>query len=375
MTNIVVGRECITPSPGTPGEGGGEGMINSDRVKTLTPSLSHAYMGEGVRESSFLVFLKGFHMSDKFIPNADSDFKGMAMNFASKISADPEKYFVSKEDADALTAAVEAFLIALQENYGAARNKITAHKKSEARAKVEEIIRRLAHMIRANPKIDAAAKIVIRIKDRAPRSRKALCPLDPPKLRFVRALHEANGASPRHELRFKASDQWNKAKPDGAVRLELFVDLIPPDAPIPNNPGATPTGRPWYLRSFTKSPIVIEPPMARVPMRVVYWARWADSTGNVSQFSATAVGWIEGGNVSNRGIAFGNLGKGVRPLVEVDAPKQLMDESTYSIAVMEAHYLTVNTSAMREENPKLEVTVIKETKQIEGPREALEDAA
>src|SRR5690242_90192 len=77
--------------------------------------------------------------------------------------------------------------------------------------------------------------------------------------------------------------------------MELFVDLIPPDEPIPAYPGANLGGRPWYLRSFTRNPIIIAPPMPRVPMRVVYWGRWADSVGNVGPFSATTVGWIEGG--------------------------------------------------------------------------------
>jgi hypothetical protein len=55
-------------------------------------------------------------------------------------------------------------------------------------------------------------------------------------------------------------------------------------------------GTSLYLRSYTRSPIRLTPPMAKVPMRIVYWARWADSTGNVGPFSATAAAWIEGGN-------------------------------------------------------------------------------
>ena len=96
-----------------------------------------------------------------------------------------------------------------------------------------------------------------------------------------------------HELTFASLD--GKSKPPGAMRLELFVDLIPPDEEIPAYPGANHAGRPWYLRSYTRSPIKLTPPMARVPMCVVYWGRWADSTGNVGPFSATAVAWIEGG--------------------------------------------------------------------------------
>lgn len=158
-----------------------------------------------------------------------------------------------------------------------------------------------------------------------------------------------------------------KANPDGAVRLELFVDLVPPDEEVPAHPGAIHGGRPWYLRSYTRSPIVIAPPMARVPMRIVYWARWADSTGNVGPFSATAVAWIEGGNVS-------------RPAMRVRGPEtKLIEheseashrESTYTVALIEAHYLSFNanevsTGAQNREQPKLEATVMTEVKQIEG---------
>ena len=99
-----------------------------------------------------------------------------------------------------------------------------------------------------------------------------------------------------HELSFFDFTTRSTRKPEGAVRLELFVDLVLTDEPIPARPGANHGGRPWYLRSYTRSPIVLAPPMASVPMRVVYWGRWADSVGNVGPFSATAVGWIEGGS-------------------------------------------------------------------------------
>jgi hypothetical protein len=76
----------------------------------------------------------------------------------------------------------------------------------------------------------------------------------------------------------------------------LFVDLIRPDEQVPAHPGVTAAGRPFYLRSYARSPIRLTPPLASEPMRVIYWARWADAAGNVGPFSATAVGWIEGGS-------------------------------------------------------------------------------
>src|SRR4051812_16691012 len=65
-----------------------------------------------------------------------------------------------------------------------------------------------------------------------------------------------------------------------------------------NHPASNHGLRPWYWRSYTRSPIVLAPPMARVPMRVLYWARWADSMVNVGPFCSTVAGWIEGGSHS-----------------------------------------------------------------------------
>lgn len=291
------------------------------------------------------------------------------MNFAKNVADDPAKYHVAQEDVDALVTTVDAFLAALQANFSpVTRNQLTTRAKLESRAKAEEIIRRIGHMIRADNKIENSAKAVLRIRERAKRSRKSRCPVEPPRLTFVRARHTTTAATPMHELKFSSAESWGKSKPQGATRLELFVDLIPPEGPVPSNPGATASGRPWYLRSFTRSPIVIEPPMARVPMRVVYWARWADNTGNVGPFSQTVEGWISFSNQRARPVL---MGRQQAQLIKTDTSKQLVDESTYSVAVIEAHYLTVNTRAMREENPKLEApkleVTVREMKQIEGP--------
>jgi hypothetical protein len=79
------------------------------------------------------------------------------------------------------------------------------------------------------------------------------------------------------------------------VRVEIFVDLVPPGQPIPQFPGQYLGGRPWYLRSFSRSPCKVKHPMPPVPMLVVYWARWADAQGNVGPFSQTCIARPEGG--------------------------------------------------------------------------------
>jgi hypothetical protein len=166
-----------------------------------------------------------------------------------------------------------------------------------------------------------------------------VCPKEPPQLTFSRALHQGSSSTPMHELKFAAL-QWGKTKPEGATRLELFVDLVPPDAAIPSHPGSNHGGRPWYLRSYTRSPIVVEPPMTDSPMRVVYWGRWADSTGNVGPFSATVAGWIEGG--SRNGLPGSAAQYWGRPPKLPEEELREPVESTISVTVLQARVRQLN---------------------------------
>ena len=248
-------------------------------------------------------------------------------------------------------------------------------RQGRARAEAERIVRRLGGVLRLNPRIDGAIKVSLGIAPRAEPAKVLPCPQEPPRLRFVRALHEGNGATPVHELAFVAWDH-SPAKPPGAVRLELFVDLIPPDEPIPAYPGANHASRPWYLRSYTRSPVRLTPPMARVPMRVVYWGRWADSAGNVGPFGATAVAWIEGGSHASlpggTGITLGSLGgrKPVAILEDVPADGPEGREESYRVAVLEVRY---GTMSGRERVAALAAADERPLRRLEGP--AGEEAA
>jgi hypothetical protein len=196
------------------------------------------------------------------------------------------------------------------------------------------------------------------------------CPQEPPRLRFVRALHQA-GASPMHELSFTSYD-LNRARPEGAVRLELFVDLVAPDEPVPAHPGANHGGRPWYLCSFTRSPIVLAPPMPRVPMRVLYWGRWAGSgsgPGNVGPFSATAAGWIEGGThgylPGGLGLRMGDFGRDQQKLIDAEPAMHAGRDERYSVAVLEVHYRSFQPNPAPAALPA--PSAEEEPRQLEGP--------
>ncbi|MGI9013504.1 MAG: hypothetical protein ACR2GY_04555 [Phycisphaerales bacterium] len=256
----------------------------------------------------------------KFIPNGDLDFKTMAENFAGLILRDPQRFDVSQEDAETLRDAVAAYNKAFTQTRGSGRSPENTRGKNAARKSAEQIIRRLAHTIRANDKVEDGAKRELKLRMRSSKPKSQTCPQEPPLLSFVRALHEQHAAFPQHELKFSSLDY--KSRPAGAVRLELFVDLVPPDEPLPMYPGAHVHSRPWYLRSYTRSPIVLVPPMMRVPMRVVYWGRWADAKGNVGPFSKTVSAWVEGGHYFTPKVALNGQG-GHPKYVEIIEPKQL----------------------------------------------------
>jgi hypothetical protein len=252
----------------------------------------------------------------KFIPEADSDFALTARQFASYLRTEPDAYGVSAETAAEIGTTVQEFrdvLSALERAriIGAQSPQLTASKDA-ARAKAEDAVRTLANIIRANPDVPASRKMLLRLKKRPAKLRKRRCPQAPPTLYFLGSGDGVVGGiapgsgSGVHVLRF--SDESNgsmtvgtgtllmsrRAKPDGAVRIELYFDMVPAGDPrgVPRLPGER--GWPKYLRSFTRSPIEVQFPIPQEPMLIVYWARWADSAGEVSRWSKPCVARVEG---------------------------------------------------------------------------------
>jgi hypothetical protein len=311
-------------------------------------------------------------VSRKFIPNGDLDFATKAECFARTLLAEPERYDVPRGEAEALDAAVKRYRATLQATRSGGRSQAATRAKEDARGEAEQIMRRLGHLVRLNKRIDAPSKILLGIRERTARPKMTPCPQEPPRLRFVRALHQA-GASPRHELSFTSYDM-KRARPDGAVRLELFVDLVSPDEPIPSHPGANLGGRPWYLRSFTRTPIVLAPPMPRVPMRVLYWGRWADSAGGVGPFGATCAAWIEGGTHGSHlpgGIGL-HFGRPQPKLIDHEPAQPAGRDERYSVAVLEVHYQSFHAHALP---APAAAAAGNEPRQLEGPPEAADPAA
>lgn len=275
-------------------------------------------------------------MAKKFIPNGDSDFAVMAELFARGIADDPTTYGLSPDDSAVLTSTVSRFREALTAASYGGRSSVATARKEAARGEAEVLIRRLAHSIRANPKIDAIARMSIGMRERSASPKVEHVPYEAPELYFQRAIHQP-GNAPEHELTFGTKDR--KPKPAGATRLELFVDLIPADA-HPNTYYTPETRtRPIYVRSYTKSPIRIVPPMADRAMRVVYFARWADASGEVGPIGKPAMGWVEGGTHHLMGPKLGDAEQ--RPMAwrAIDDDSR-SHETTVVIALVAAAQLT-----------------------------------
>ncbi|MFG0331213.1 MAG: hypothetical protein ACF8PN_15100 [Phycisphaerales bacterium] len=223
----------------------------------------------------------------KFIPDADRDFASMARVFATQIAEDPALYSLSADDAAEISAIVAAYRDALAlATWPGTRTTVTIIRKDTARAKAERIIRRHANAIRIDDSIDPVAKARILVRERPKRLKRRRCPQDPPYLRFVRSERGRV-----HVLESRAHFcAKSREKPHGAARLELFVELLAPGEPVPYEPG----DRPWYLRSFTTSPMRVKFPKPDAPRLVVYWARWADTRGEVGRWSPTVVAGVEG---------------------------------------------------------------------------------
>lgn len=248
----------------------------------------------------------------KFIPEGDSDFAFVAeCVFLDGLRPRPSAFGLTGEDVACIEEAVSAFRAALARCCRPlTRNAQAVYQKDAARAGAEEVVRRYANIIRANPDVSDADKRMLRLKVRPRRLGKRQCPKHPPRLQFLGSGDGQVGnvgtgsGSGIHVIRYcdgndgvpvHASSEVGRvrrAKPDGAVRVELFFDLVPWGEAVGRHPAQR--GWPKYLRSFTRSPMEVEFPIPSQPMLVVYWARWADSTGQVSRWSEPCVARIEG---------------------------------------------------------------------------------
>jgi hypothetical protein len=256
-------------------------------------------------------------MSQKFLPESDEQFRQVAESFARSIANDPERFNVSAEDSDYLSRVVQRFSDAMRKSAPAGtKNRVAVVGKNQARKEAASLIRTIANMIRADVTISAADKVAVHIKQRPTKTHRRRCPNTAPALRLKARTDLNCSGGVQHVIEFRdgfatgdishlglRSMTGRRAKPPGVVRIELYFDVIDPNAEPPTHPSQASTGWPMYLQSFTRSPMVVEFPLPAAPMRIVYWARWAGSTGEQGPWSQTLATTTEGGYVTRVALA------------------------------------------------------------------------
>jgi hypothetical protein len=253
----------------------------------------------------------------KFIPEADRDFAFTAGNFLDYLKSDPAGHGLVPQNVAEIEQAVTGFRQSLAKLLmSRGRQPELVLRKRDDREHAEEVVRRWANVIRANPEVEGNKKKLLRLKPRPARLRRTRLSADPPIVHFLGCGDGTVGdsgignGSGVHVLSLRSCVTSNakhpelgiqrRTRPDGATRAEVFAELVPHGAPIPQHPEER--GRPWYLGSFSTTRIEVKFPIPFEPMVVVYWARWADEKGNVSRYSQTCVaGWA--GSVSRAGLA------------------------------------------------------------------------
>ena len=298
-------------------------------------------------------------MPKPLFPEADLDFAESAQVFSTSIARDPERYFLSHEDARRITRAAECFCKAHRvASAKVTRTAISIMEKRTAREDAERIMRKYANLIRPNEQISTIDKFALRIYERPTKLRERKCPKKPPGLEYLRAIDACASSAGQHVLRFWAASDASpqaklkavaasaagkrgkrrckgatasrtRAKPAGAVRVELYVGLVADGEPLPEHPFELPGGRAWYVRSFTSNPIEVEFPVPPVPMLIVYWIRWADATGEVGPFSATCRARAEGGFAAAAALPDPRVATRRRPkysITRVERPQRALEQ-------------------------------------------------
>lgn len=241
----------------------------------------------------------------RFIPDGDGDFAHMGRMFANHIARHAARFGLSAEQIERVSSAVDAFRMALAKTERSDTcGPMATRNKNDARAAAEKEIRAARRILDAvaHDSINDADRLMLNMHQRPKRLKRRECPNVAPVLWFKGSPSGADGtAAQKHTLEYGNDfDRRSSAKPRGAARLELFVELVPPEwhheKKIPARPEQL-TGRPWYLGSFTTSRFEVEFPVLSdgTPMLVVYWGRWADATGGVGPFSRTCIARVEGG--------------------------------------------------------------------------------
>jgi hypothetical protein len=212
-------------------------------------------------------------MSSDFIPSSDEQARTWMLAFDAGIAAAPATYDLVSADATAISAAVDAFDVALTVSSNpATRTPVTINTKDETRAAAAQICRQYAAQIKVNGGISDSNKIAIGVRPVNPDRAPVPPPGTPPLLSVaiatagVQQLRYADLATPD-----------SGAKPAGVASLQLYVAL-----------GTEPTLDPEaaeFHGLYTRNPVTVNFDAADGGKVATYFARWTNTKGEVGPWS------------------------------------------------------------------------------------------
>jgi hypothetical protein len=205
-------------------------------------------------------------MAAPYIPAKDADFDAWIQNFNTLLTANPTNYGLVAADATAVDAVtdpwVTAYPIAINP---ATRTSGTIATKDAARATAEATIRPYAIRIRNNPAVSDALKLGIGVTVPNVPPTPIPAPTVAPELGLLAAI------SLQQTLTFKAVGAAGKAKPFGAVGVQIFRNVGTTEATDPEQC--------TYVGQYTKSPFRQTFLAGDQGKKATYFARFVTRSG------------------------------------------------------------------------------------------------
>lgn len=223
-------------------------------------------------------------MAAPYIPTSDAALDAWALNFASRITANPGLYGLATGDAVTIQNAVDTFDAAYQiaglsgtapktPLSPSTRTPVTIAAKDAARNAMLPIVRTYGIQIRNNAGVSNSDKTDLGLTIVKTTPTPIPTPVTVPLLTMI-ALN-TNGATVN--MRDSGTPSI-KAKPFGAIGAEVWIQYSPTLIGTRTDP--------VYLGNATKSPHVIFPDPAKIGQQAWVVMRWVTRTGLVGAFSS-----------------------------------------------------------------------------------------
>lgn len=213
-------------------------------------------------------------MSTPYIPATDSGLDSWAQNFSAVIAASPSTYGLQASDATTITAAYTTYHAAyILLTSPSTKTPTNVAAKDVAKAASLITFRTYAQIIQNNAGVSNSAKSAAGLTVRSTAKTPVPAPTTTPIVAVVSQqpglanLGYADAASPT-----------TKAKPFGAIQMELWFDVPATGSPV--------LGNAMYFGALTKSPAVFPTPSGAVGKTIGIWGRWVTRRGLVGPWSS-----------------------------------------------------------------------------------------